>query len=88
MVRKKDSKKAYAVVPKPNLIELVSKQKLQTPQEIPESLSETTAMISTRERVALLAYSYWVQRGRQGGSPEEDWFRAERELNLAASIRP
>ncbi len=34
---------------------------------------------SEREEVARLAYSYWVSRGRQGGSPEEDWLRAEAE---------
>jgi hypothetical protein len=33
------------------------------------------------ERVARLAYFFWEARGCQGGSPEEDWFRAERELN-------
>jgi hypothetical protein len=27
-----------------------------------------------------LAYLYWEARGCQGGSPEEDWLRAEREL--------
>jgi hypothetical protein len=32
------------------------------------------------EEVAELAYSYWEARGSQGGSPWEDWFRAEREL--------
>jgi hypothetical protein len=31
-------------------------------------------------RIAELAYSYWEARGRPGGSPWEDWFRAEREL--------
>jgi hypothetical protein len=36
--------------------------------------------VSNRERVALLAYTYWEQRGRSGGSPEEDWFRAEKEI--------
>jgi hypothetical protein len=30
--------------------------------------------------IAALAYTYWVDRGHQGGSPEEDWLRAEREL--------
>lgn len=30
--------------------------------------------------IALLAYSYAEARGFTGGSPEEDWFRAEREL--------
>jgi hypothetical protein len=32
------------------------------------------------EKVAQLAYSYWEKRGRQGGSPEEDWFCAEKEI--------
>ena len=31
------------------------------------------------EEIARLAYSYWEARGCQGGSPEEDWYRAERE---------
>jgi hypothetical protein len=30
--------------------------------------------------IAELAYSYWEARGGQGGSPWDDWFRAEREL--------
>lgn len=34
----------------------------------------------TQEEVAKLAYSYAEARGFQGGSPEEDWFRAEQEL--------
>jgi hypothetical protein len=43
-----------------------------------------------REEIARLAYSYWEARGGQGGSPEEDWARAESELRsrprtLAAS---
>ncbi len=38
----------------------------------------------TQEQIAALAYSYWVDRGYQGGSPEQDWLRAERELRNAA----
>jgi hypothetical protein len=30
--------------------------------------------------IARLAYSYWETRGAQGGSPEEDWLRAEQQL--------
>lgn len=30
--------------------------------------------------IAELAYSYWEARGYQGGSPEEDWLRAEQQL--------
>ena len=33
-----------------------------------------------RQRVEQLAYSLWHQRGRPEGSPDEDWFRAERDL--------
>jgi hypothetical protein len=31
-------------------------------------------------RVQELAYQFWRQRGSPYGSPEEDWFRAEREV--------
>ena len=34
----------------------------------------------SHEEIARLAYTYWEARGRQHGSPEEDWYRAEREL--------
>lgn len=35
--------------------------------------------------IAELAYSYWEARGSQGGSPEEDWFRAVEDLRRKAS---
>ena len=44
-------------------------------------IAETpVAAVSEREEIANLAYSYWEARGSQGGSPEEDWSRAEREV--------
>jgi len=64
-------------------------EELAAAKEIPVVGSETSLAeaslgdqeaVSIRERIALLAYTYWEQRGRQGGSPEEDWFRAEREI--------
>lgn len=39
----------------------------------------------THAEIARLAYSYWESRGYQGGSPEEDWTRAEAELSGRAS---
>ena len=36
-----------------------------------------------REEIARLAYSYWEARGGEGGSQEDDWFRAERELQAS-----
>ena len=49
--------------------------------------ARATEPVIDREAVALLAYSYWEARGFTGGSPEEDWLKAERELRtvLAAS---
>jgi len=48
---------------------------------------ETTPVPPSQEQIACLAYSYWVERGYQGGSPEEDWLRAEKELlAVVASI--
>jgi hypothetical protein len=42
----------------------------------------TTAVYSRGEQdeIAHLAYTYWLQRGGKGGTPEEDWLRAEKEL--------
>ena len=33
-----------------------------------------------REQIEKLAYQLWEERGRPFGSPDEDWFRAEREF--------
>jgi hypothetical protein len=49
-----------------------------------ESAVETSvvqpAATITHEAIASLAYSFWEARGRQGGSAEQDWLRAESEL--------
>jgi hypothetical protein len=45
----------------------------------PESLN------GRHEKIARLAYSYWESRTGQGGSPEEDWFQAEREITTQES---
>ena len=34
--------------------------------------------------IAARAYELWEARGRQGGSPEEDWFQAAKELRSRA----
>ena len=36
-----------------------------------------------REKISRLAYSHWEARGCPIGSPEEDWYRAERELRTS-----
>jgi len=39
----------------------------------------------TEDEIAKLAYSYWQERGCQGGDPNEDWVRAESALKSMAS---
>jgi hypothetical protein len=54
-----------------------------------ESLDEALRpAVSDYEQIALLAYSFWEARGRQGGSPEDDWFRAEREVRRLSKASP
>ena len=74
--------------------------RIRAKQVVPETPSTTTAEPELaaaqtvaalpvykpcHEEVAELAYLYWESRGFQGGSPEEDWLRAEQELRVRAS---
>ena len=52
-----------------------------TEQESTTLESSAVQYSPTQEEIAELAYSYWVTRGYFGGSPEEDWLRAEQALN-------
>jgi hypothetical protein len=36
--------------------------------------------VSAHDEIARIAYSHWEARGYIDGSPDEDWFRAEREF--------
>jgi hypothetical protein len=36
--------------------------------------------LEDQEEIARLAHSYWLARGCPEGSPEEDWLRAEQEV--------
>lgn len=51
----------------------------KTPVAAAEPIAPAVQHVPHAE-IATLAYSYWVQRGYQGGSAEEDWFRAEKQL--------
>jgi hypothetical protein len=76
--RKSASPKRIA---RPSAVEIA-----KAPASEPEVLPVVPAA-SFQEAVARLAYSYFVARGSQGGSPEEDWLRAEQELRAAYTIK-
>lgn len=45
-------------------------------------------VVLDRREIEQLAYYYWLERGGQGGSAEEDWFRAEQELRRRRGLLP
>lgn len=52
------------------------------PAEQPlQPVATTAASQPSQDEIARVAYSYWAARGYAGGSSEEDWLRAERELS-------
>lgn len=57
-----------------------SPSRTTAPVQLEADMAASQPDVSLRERIALLAYSYWESRGCQGGSAEEDWFRAEQEI--------
>lgn len=59
----------------------------KTAQPVEEAVPAERSRPVTHEQIAKLAYSYWEARGFQGGSPEEDWLRAERELFIPTQNR-
>lgn len=49
------------------------------------AVAESAAAVTvSHEEISRLAYSYFVERGYQGGNEVEDWLRAEREIRERA----
>lgn len=48
----------------------------------PISSDQEVGFLSEQEQIAILAHSYWKERGCPEGSPEQDWFRAEEVIQL------
>ena len=62
-------------------------KRITKPAEVPavEVSPQETAAHPSQEEIARLAFLFWEARGCQGGSPEEDWLRAEKQLSQRAS---
>ena len=52
---------------------------------VPQPVAATPVDQPNREEIARLAFLYWERRGGEGGSPEEDWLRAERDLLMGTA---
>jgi hypothetical protein len=46
----------------------------------PPQVSSDTAVVSIEERIRARAYEIYLERGDNGGSPEQDWLRAKEEI--------
>ena len=50
-------------------------------QSSPEAIAKNEPNIAeTSNSIAMLAYTLWENRGCPEGSPEKDWFEAERKI--------
>jgi len=87
MIAKKVGRKAYSggSIAAPEKM-LSAKGKRLSKMGVPEAHrcnGSDLVTASKRNKIALLAYTYWLLRGCPGGSPDEVWFRAEQEIILA-----
>ncbi len=88
--RRRTVRAKAAVAPAEAPVSTVAEPADATVATAPEPTDITSEVRSTRpnssepaqdrEEIARLAYTYWQARGGQGGSPEEDWERAEQEI--------
>ena len=53
------------------------------PRTLEKAPAEPEQTREPADRIAVLAYQYWQERGCPIGSPEVDWFRAEQEIATA-----
>jgi Protein of unknown function (DUF2934) len=50
-------------------------------RELPQDAAQNLiSEAGNQAKISALAYELWIQRGCPLGSPEVDWFRAEKEL--------
>jgi hypothetical protein len=54
--------------------------------KITVSSSKEISEPQNREQIAALAYKFWQARGYPDGTPDEDWFQAEREIGGSKKI--
>ena len=84
LVPAEPKKRRSAEAPKTTAVKHTHTTKKPMPQEVDATVSMAPAQalthVVTHEDVAQLAYSSWVARGCQGGSPQDDWLRAEQQL--------
>jgi Protein of unknown function (DUF2934) len=52
----------------------------------PEFAQESQGSPVLEEKIRTRAYELYLQRGGRGGSPEQDWFQAQKEVSEEAIV--
>jgi len=60
---------------------------MATTNTLTENQEQPQGSPVSESEIATLAYALWEKRGRPHGSPEEDWYQAERALRLKKLTR-
>jgi hypothetical protein len=92
--RRSSARSKTTVAPTEAPVPTISEQADVTVASAPEAMDASSEMaagqiavpFTSQDEVAQLAYSYWLERGCQGGSPEEDWLRAEEEVRRRRQV--
>jgi len=58
-----------------------TKQLINDAAAVNSTVMDADHFSPTVNAIAVLAHTFWIQRDRPIGSPEEDWLRAERQIN-------
>jgi Protein of unknown function (DUF2934) len=74
------TKTARAAKPKTPRVTTAHHSKTASVEAVAVSVTVPEVPENPEAVIAKIAYSYWESRGCQGGSPLEDWVRAEQEF--------
>lgn len=67
----------------------VAHRSTRTSKVVPaEQAEKALAPVNITQEVAQLAYYLWLGRGAGAGNPDEDWFRAEKQIRAKYGIQP
>ena len=66
----------------------MAKHKMPTARNMPDAANSGNSLegyaainkVDDEEEIRQIAYRFYEERGREDGSPEDDWFRAEQEV--------
>ena len=80
----------HSVEPSSNSVERKTRmaRKSSKPISVTDHDSYSSETVTSTSDIAALAYELWQQRGCPEGSPEQDWYEAERKVQSQTESQP